>query len=69
MGIEKAERTGDNHVPINVHSEYEIAYWVKKLGVTREELRSAIARVGPMADEIEDYFDPGRIGTPGHEST
>jgi hypothetical protein len=56
MAVDRPADTGGNHVPINVHSEYEIAYWVQKLGLGREELRRAIARVGPMADDVERYL-------------
>jgi hypothetical protein len=56
MTAEKAAPIDGTHVPINVHSEYEVAYWVKKLGVRRAELRDAIDQVGPMADDVERYL-------------
>jgi len=56
MAEEKVALAAGNHVPINVHSEYEIAYWVEKLRVTRNELRGAVAEVGLMVDDIEQYL-------------
>ena len=48
---------------INVHEGYELSYWSKKLGVTRDMLREAVKKVGVMARDVQAYFsrrDPGR---------
>jgi hypothetical protein len=37
---------------INHHEDYEVAYWTKELGVTKEELVAAIRKVGPMAEDV-----------------
>ncbi len=37
---------------INVHEEWELRYWSKELGVTPEELRAAVAKVGVMASAV-----------------
>lgn len=31
---------------ININEDHEVAYWTEKLGVTKEELQSAIAIAG-----------------------
>ena len=38
---------------INVDQEHEVRYWSQKLGVTAEELRTAVKDVGPMAAAVE----------------
>ncbi len=38
---------------INMHEDYELSYWSKKFGVTRDELREAVRKVGPYAVNVE----------------
>ena len=38
---------------INVHEDYEVKYWTKKLGCTPEQLKTAISKVGVMTDDVE----------------
>ena len=38
---------------INTHEAYELSYWSKKFGVTRDELREAVQKVGPQAVDVE----------------
>jgi len=38
---------------INVEQSHELRYWSQKFGVSEEELRKAVAAVGPMADAVE----------------
>jgi len=38
---------------INVNEDYELSYWTKKFGVTRDELREAVKEVGPSAANVE----------------
>jgi hypothetical protein len=42
---------------INASQEHELAYWAKELGVTREELRSAIENAGPMVDDVRHQLN------------
>ncbi|UPG88222.1 DUF3606 domain-containing protein [Luteibacter aegosomaticola] len=37
---------------INVKEDYELEYWTRALGVSPEQLRRAVQRVGPMADDV-----------------
>jgi hypothetical protein len=34
---------------INVHEDYELRYWSHRLGVSPDELKRAVSRVGMMA--------------------
>jgi hypothetical protein len=38
---------------VNVNEDYEARYWANKWGVSQDELRAAVARVGVMADDVE----------------
>ena len=41
---------------INVNEEYELRDWSTKFGVSPDELKSAVAKVGPMAKKVEAYL-------------
>jgi hypothetical protein len=38
---------------IDVDQDHEITYWSRKLGVSRERLREAVAKAGPMVENVE----------------
>jgi len=38
---------------INVHERWELDYWTKALGVTKEQLEQAVAKVGPMVEDVK----------------
>jgi hypothetical protein len=37
---------------INMSEDYEVKYWIKTLGVTREQLQKAIDKVGSSAAAV-----------------
>ena len=41
---------------INVNQDYEVRDWAKKFGVTAEELKTAVAKVGNQAADVESHF-------------
>jgi hypothetical protein len=38
---------------INTSEDYEVRYWTKKLGVSADALKQAVAKVGPMVADVE----------------
>jgi hypothetical protein len=38
---------------INVNQDHELSYWSQKLGVSRDKLREAVAKAGPMVKNVE----------------
>lgn len=38
---------------INVNEDYELRDWSKKFGVTPEQLKAAVTKVGVMAVDVE----------------
>jgi hypothetical protein len=41
---------------INVNEDYELRDWSKRLGVSPDELKSAVAKVGPMAKDVRQHL-------------
>jgi hypothetical protein len=37
---------------INMHEDYEVKYWTKELGITRERLREVVDKVGNSAAAV-----------------
>lgn len=38
---------------INVNQDHELTYWSQRLGVSRDELREVVAKVGPLRRNVE----------------
>jgi hypothetical protein len=38
---------------INVNQDHELTYWSRKFGVSRDRLREAVARAGPLVRNVE----------------
>ena len=41
---------------INVNEIYEVRHWAKQLGVSIEQLRTAIVQVGPLVDSVRQHL-------------
>jgi hypothetical protein len=41
---------------ININQEYEVSYWTEKLGVSADQLRSAVAKVGPVVKNVREHL-------------
>jgi predicted molibdopterin-dependent oxidoreductase YjgC len=41
---------------------YEMEYWCKKFGVSKERLKQAIAKVGFIASDVEHYLKSNAFG-------
>lgn len=41
---------------INTNQEHEVRYWTKELGVSEEQLRQAVQRVGSSADKVREHL-------------
>ena len=50
------QRGGQDRQRIDVHEDYELRDWSKKLGVTPERLKEAVEAVGDRADKVQDYL-------------
>jgi hypothetical protein len=60
MADDPKKRGAQDRTRINMHEDYEVRYWTKALGVTRERLAEAVAKVGnstrraPRAWEVNE---------------
>jgi hypothetical protein len=41
---------------INLDQDHEVNYWANEFGVSRDELRSAVAKAGPMVKNVRDQL-------------
>lgn len=56
MADDKGKSGGQDRRRINVNEDYELRDWAKKFGVSQEELRQAVAKVGDRADDVERHL-------------
>jgi hypothetical protein len=42
---------------INVEQDHELSYWSKELGVSREELRSAVQQAGSLVKDVRQHLN------------
>lgn len=47
-------------IRIEIGEDYELGYWSRKLGVSRDELRNAVAKVGPVAVDVKAHLHGSR---------
>jgi hypothetical protein len=52
MADDKTNRGPQDAARINIHEDYEVAYWTKKFGVTKTELETAVGKAGVSADTV-----------------
>ena len=60
MADDRPLRGGQDRNRVNMDQEYEARYWANKWGVSQEELRAAVASVGPMVSDLERHFASSR---------
>ena len=53
MRNDKTKRGPQDRAKTNVQEKYEMDYWSRKFGVTPDQLRNAVKRVGPSAEAVE----------------
>jgi hypothetical protein len=41
---------------INVNEDYEVRDWAKSFGVSEDQLRSAVAKAGPMVKDVKAHL-------------
>ena len=42
---------------INIEQEYEVRYWCEKLSTSPEQLRGAVAKVGPVVKHVREHLE------------
>jgi len=57
MADDKSKRGGSDRSKINIHEDYEVRYWKTKFGVSEQQLKDAVHKVGSSAEK-----SPRRLG-------
>jgi hypothetical protein len=52
MSDDRAKKGSADRKRINTSEDYEVRYWSEKFGVSADELKRAVQKVGPMADDV-----------------
>jgi hypothetical protein len=53
MADDRTNRGPADRARVNIHEEYELRYWAEKFGVSAEELKRAVGKVGAAAVDVE----------------
>lgn len=56
MSDDKAARNSPDNKRIDVHDPNEIRHWTKSLGVTAEQLKEAVRKVGTSAEQVRQHL-------------
>lgn len=66
MSDSKQATGGQDRKRINIHQDYELRDWAARFGVTKEELKRAVADVGDQADAVERHLRETRHAAERH---
>jgi len=53
MADDKSKKGSQDRERINISEEYEVRQWSKKFGVTPDQLRATVRKVGNSAEAVE----------------
>lgn len=56
MSDDKQQTGSPDRDRINVNEVYEVQYWTRTLGVSREALEAAVKAVGPTAEAVRTHL-------------
>jgi hypothetical protein len=54
MSDDKSNRGSPDSRRIDIHDPDELRHWTKSLGVSEQELKAAVARVGTSAEKVRE---------------
>lgn len=55
MACDLSNRGPQDRNRVNIREEWEVNYWAKKFGVSKEKLKDAVHKVGVMAKDVDKY--------------
>lgn len=56
MSDDKSRVGSPDRDRISLSEDYEVRDWTRSLGVTEEQLREAVGKVGPSAERVKEYL-------------
>ena len=57
MSDDKQNRGPADRARINMSEDYEVQYWTRELGITRDELQRAVDNAGNTAESVRRYLE------------
>jgi len=54
MSDDKSNRGSPDNKRIDIHDPNEVRHWTKSLGVSEQQLKDAVARVGTSAEKVRE---------------
>jgi hypothetical protein len=57
---DKSKITHQDAQRVNVNEDYELRDWAERFGVTKDQLKKAVEKVGPMAKDVERELQASR---------
>jgi hypothetical protein len=52
MADDLKNRCAQDRSRVNIHEDYEVQYWIKKWGVSKEQLAAAVQKAGVSAEAV-----------------
>lgn len=56
MADDPSKRGPQDRSRINVNQEHELQYWSQEFGVTADQLKEAVKKVGTTADKVRQHL-------------
>ena len=56
MSDDRAKAGQADRLRINTSEPYELRDWAKKFGVSEAKIKEAVAKVGPMASDVQRHL-------------
>jgi hypothetical protein len=53
MSDDPSKRGPADATRVNIHEPYEVAYWTKRFGVTADQLKKCVQKVGVMVADVQ----------------
>lgn len=57
MTDELRHRGPHDRAHINIHEDHEVEWWTRKLGVSSDQIREAVAEVGDSAEKVAQHLN------------
>ena len=56
MSVDLDRREPEDKFKINVHEEWELKYWARRFGVTKEKIKDAVKQVGVQTKDVAKHL-------------
>jgi hypothetical protein len=56
MADDPNKRGPQDRSRVNLSEDYEVRYWTKEFGVSEQELRDAVKKVGSSSQQLAQHF-------------